>query len=376
MTSLPTGFVEFQIERVLATWENQVRWNLSESGVHPMTTRDLVPDEAARRALDEVEHNYPQANGQPELRDAIAALYPGASRDNVLVTVGAIQANLTALLSVTEAGDEVAVMQPNYQQFWGLVQNLGRRLSTFGLDRERGWTLDRESLAAAVGPSTKLVTVVNPNNPTGRIMPADERRAVIEAAAGAGAWLLADEVYAGAERVTDEFTPTFYGQYEGVIAVNSTSKAYGLPGLRIGWMVGPDDFIARAWAWQDYLTICTTVAANKLATIALSPEVRPRILERTRRYVRRGFDNVQRWADGRDDVEVTAPDASAVCFVKYRQAVNSTDLVMRLIHEQSAFVAPGDVFGLDGYLRVSFGQPDDYVNEGLRRLGLVLDAVS
>ncbi len=376
MTTLPTGFVEFQIERVLATWENQVRWNLSESGVHPMTTRDLVPDEAARRALDEVEHNYPQANGQPELRDAIAALYPGASRENVLVTVGAIQANLTTLLSVTEAGDEVAVMQPNYQQFWGLVQNLGRRLSTFGLDRQRGWTLDRQSLAAAVGPATKLVTVVNPNNPTGRIMPDDERRAVIEAAAGAGAWLLADEVYAGAERVTDEPTPTFYGQYDGVIAVNSTSKAYGLPGLRIGWMVGPEDLIARAWAWQDYLTICTTVAANRLATIALSPEVRPRIIERTRGYVRRGFENVQRWADGRDDVEVTAPDAAAICFVKYRQPVNSTDLVMRLIREQSTFVAPGDVFGLDGYLRVSFGQPDDYVNEGLRRLGLALDSAS
>jgi aspartate/methionine/tyrosine aminotransferase len=372
------AFVRFELERLLSDFEHAVEINLSESGVHPLTMRQLLAMrggdvEAAIASLADVELTYPHVNGDPELRDAIAALYPGATRDNVLVTVGAIQANYAAFLTVTRPGDDVAVMQPNYQQFWGLVQNHGRRLSTFGLEKELDWALDLEELERAVDKSTKLVTVVNPNNPTGRIMLPGERRAVVEAAGAAGAWLLADEVYTGAERVTDEITPSFYGEYDKVLAVNSLSKGYGLPGLRIGWIVGPPDTIADLWAWQDYVTICSTMLANKLAAIALSPEVRSQILARTRGYVRRGFENVARWAAGRDDVEVMAPDAAAVCFVKYAEKVNSTDLVMKLIDEKSVFVAPGDVFGLDGHLRISFGLPDDYVNEGLRRLGEALD---
>jgi aspartate/methionine/tyrosine aminotransferase len=375
-----TDFVPFELERLLSTWENRIEYNLSESGVHPMTMRRLLDledgdTEAAIAGVADTKIDYPQSNGDPLLRESIAALYPGANADNVLVTVGAIQANFTSLLTVTDPGDDVAVMQPNYQQFWGLAPNVQRRLSTFSLRRDRGWELDRDELGAAVKPTTRLVTVVNPNNPTGRIMPAGERAAIVAAAAGAGAYLLADEVYAGAERVTDTFTPTFYGEYDKVLAVNSTSKAYGLPGLRLGWVVGPRDVIAGMWAWQDYVTICTTKLANELATVALSPDVRTRILERTRTYVRRGYANVERWAAGRHDVEVMAPDAAAICFVKYRHRIGSTELVMRLIKEKSTFVAPGDLFGMDGYLRISFGLPEDYVGEGLRRLGELLDAV-
>jgi aspartate/methionine/tyrosine aminotransferase len=375
-----SDFVPFELERLLSAWENQIDYNLSESGVHPLTLRQLLDlqggDTAAAIAgIADTELNYPQANGDPLLRERIAALYPGATADNVLVTVGAIQANFTSLMTITDPGDDVAVMQPNYQQFWGLAPSVQRKLSTFSLRKDRGWALDLDELTAAVKPTTRLVTVVNPNNPTGRIMPADEREAILAAAAGADAYLLADEVYSGAERITDTFTPTFYGEYDKVLAVNSMSKAYGLPGLRLGWVVGPHDVIARMWAWQDYITICTTKLANELAIVALEPHVRARILERTRAYVRRGFETVERWAAGRDDVELMAPDAAAICFAKYSQAVNSTELVMRLIKEKSAFVAPGDLFGMDGNLRISFGLPDDYVSEGLRRLGELLDEV-
>jgi aspartate/methionine/tyrosine aminotransferase len=373
-------FVEFQLERLLSAHENEVEINLSESGVHPLTTRGLLDMkggdlDADLAALNATELDYPQANGDLELREAIARWYPGATAANVLVTVGAIQANFTSLLTVTEPGEAIAVMQPNYQQFWGLAQNLGRDMSTFSLKQHRDWALDLDELQDAVAPQTRFVAVVNPNNPTGRIMRPEERAAVVAAAERTGAWLLADEVYAGAERVTDEYTPTFYGQYDRVLAVGSTSKAYGLPGLRIGWVVGPADAVAAMWAWQDYITICATCLGNKLAAVALSPEVRPQILERTRGYVRRGFENVARWAAARDDVEVLPPEAAAICFVKYTQKINSTELVMRLLREKSAFVAPGDLFGLDGHVRVSFGLPDEYVREGLARLGALLDSL-
>ena len=104
-----------------------------------------------------------------------------------------------------------------------------------------------------------------------------------------GAWILADEVYSGAERLTDEQTPSFYGRYDKVMAIGSMSKAYGLPGLRLGWAVAPAAIIDDIWARHEYVTISATMLSNKLAAIALSPEVRPRILARTRKYIRQGY---------------------------------------------------------------------------------------
>ncbi len=368
-------FVRFDLERLLSTWENRVEYNLSESGVHPMTLRELLGSDGALLALGDVALRYPQSNGTGELRERIAALYPGAHPENVLVTVGAIQANFAALVAFTEPGDRVAVMQPNYQQFRGLVQNLGRRLSTFSLQPERDWRLDLSGLTSAASPPTTFLAVVNPNNPTGRVLSQTERRAIVEAAAANDAWLLADEVYAGVERSTDVPTASFYGEYEKVLAVNSMSKSYGLPGLRIGWVVGPEFAIERLWAWQDYVTISATTLANALAAAALDPAVRTRILARSRSLARRGFEIVADWAARRDDVSVAAPDAAAICFVKYRRAMSSTELAMRLIETQSVLVAPGDLFGFDGYLRVGFGLPEAYLKEGLCRIGNLLDSL-
>jgi aspartate/methionine/tyrosine aminotransferase len=366
-------FVPFQLERLLSTWENRVEYNLSESGVHPMSANEVLADEAALDALARLPLRYPQANGTAALRDAVASLYPGATAENVLVTVGAIQANLVALAALTQPGDAVAVLEPNYRQLWGAAQNLGRRIATFGMRPELEWRLDRDELARAITPATRLVAIVNPNNPTGRTLNNDDRRAVVAAAQDVGAWLLADEVYAGAERANDSMTPTFYGEYERVLAVNSLSKTYALPGLRIGWIVGPVEAVARMWAWQDYATISAGMLGNQLAAHALSPRARPRIIARTREYVRRGFERLEAWAASRRDVEIVAPDAGGICLVKYRGPIDSSELAMRLIERASVLVAPGDAFGIDGYLRIGFALPEEYLDAGLGRIGTMLD---
>jgi aspartate/methionine/tyrosine aminotransferase len=365
-------FVPFELERLLSTWENRVEYNLSESGVHPLTLRELYGGEGFD-TLSDVRLGYPQANGIPALRDRIAKLYPGARAENVLVTIGAIEANAVALLGLTEPGDTVAILQPSYQQLWGMIQNFDRTLTSFSLRPNASWDLDVDGLRRAAAPSTALVAVVNPHNPTGHVLTRHERQAVLDAAADAGAWLLADEVYAGAERESDEVTPTLYGTYEKVLAINSMSKSFSLPGLRIGWVVGPADAIARMWAWQDYLTISTTRLGNEISLHALSPSVRARILARSRDYVRNGFAAVEAWASRRDDVEVIAPDAGGICFVKYRAPIGSMDLTMRLIEKQSVLIAPGETFGLDGYFRLGFALPQAYLHEGLTRIGNLLD---
>jgi aspartate/methionine/tyrosine aminotransferase len=147
------------------------------------------------------------------------------------------------------------------------------------------------------------------------------------------------------------------------------SKAYALPGLRLGWVVSNPEMAEAIWARQDYITICSTTLANKLAAYALSPEVRPQILERTRTFLRRGYSNLQNWVDDHGDIlSVIPPSAAAIGFVHYNRQINSGELVRRLIHEQQTYVVPGDHFGMDHYLRISFGLEDEYVREGLRRI--------
>jgi len=367
--NVASEFQPFVMERMMSTWENVVEYNLSESGVHPMTTRELVQDPRVIEKLLDTELNYPQANGSIELRDNIAALYPGATRDNVLVTVGCAEANFLAVQTFLRPGDEMIIMLPNYMQIWGIAKNSGVEIRPFHLKEEKAWAPDLGELNDAVTDRTKLIAVCNPNNPTGRILTVAEMDAIVAAADRVGAWLLADEVYAGVERLTDEETPSFWGRYDKVLAMNSMSKAYGLPGLRIGWVVAPADATKDLWQRHDYTTIGTTMLSNKLAAIALSPEVRPRIIQRARDYIRRGFPILDGWLESHEGLfSFVPPQAAAISFVRYQMEINSTELVNRLIREKSLLIVPGDQFGLDHYLRVSFGLPPDYLREGLDRM--------
>ena len=362
-------FQPFVMERMMSKWENRVDYNLSESGVHPVTLRDLVPDPAEIDRLLSTEFVYSQANGILELRERIAALYPGATPDHVLATIGCIEANLICLQTLVQPGDEIAVMTPNYMQIWGAAQNMGMDVKTFQLSADAGWALDVDSLNRAVTAKTKLIAVCNPNNPTGRILSSAEMDAVVAAADRVGAWLLADEVYAGAERLTDEQTPSFWGRYDKLLANNSLSKAYGLPGLRVGWTVGPPETVDAIWARHEYTTLSLPTLSNALAAIALSPDMRSKLQQRTREYIRRGYPILEEWMRSHGDLfSIVPPDAAAIAFVRYRLGLNSTALVERLIHEKSTLVAPGDHFNVDHHLRISFGLPPDYVRAGLDRI--------
>ena len=136
-------FQIFELEREMGIWEHQVEYNLSESGVHPMSTAELFGNDS--RMIEEflsIELNYPPTNGSIDLREKIAALYPGAKSDDVLVTTGAAQANFTSILTTLDPGDEILVMLPNYMQIWGTAKNLGLNLKTFSLREDLGWGFD------------------------------------------------------------------------------------------------------------------------------------------------------------------------------------------------------------------------------------------
>ena len=351
-------FTPFDLEYSQSLWEQQVEINLTESGVHPMRLEELIGDDPdLLQSLLETEINYPHVNGIPALRENIAAMYDGAGVENVLVTVGAAEANNIIMQTLMEPGDEFLTQTPTYKQVWGIAQNRRHTVNAFPMLPEAGWALDVDDLNARVTARTRIIAVVNPNNPTGYIMTPEEMDAVVAAADSVGAWILADEVYRGAERLQQEDTPSFFGRYDKVLAVGSMSKAYGLPGLRVGWVVGPPQAIDDIWRRHEYTAITASMLGNILAAHALSPEVRPRIRDRARNYIRNGFKTMESWMATQDGLfEYTPPQASAVSFIRYNLAINSTELMERLIKEESVFVGAGDSFGMDGHIRVAFGQ--------------------
>jgi len=366
----------FEMERLQSTWENRVRFNLSESSVHPMSVRELSPDLEFHDQLLSTPLAYNQSNGTDELREAIAALYPGATPDHVEVTNGGSEANFITVYSMLEPGDEVVVVLPNYGQIWGLTSSLGMAVKAVHLRGDLGWAPDLDSLESAVSARTKMLVVCNPNNPTGAILSASEMEAITRIASRCGAWILADEIYQGSER-DGNTTPSFYGKYERVIVTNGLSKAYGLPGLRIGWIVAPSELIARMWSCHDYTTIAPGTMSDMLARVALSPGGRMRCLERTRSICRHNFPLFRQWvAEHGSMFSLVEPRAGAIAYVHYDLQINSTELIRMLLHEKSVLVVPGDHFGMDHYLRVGYGPPADYLQQALDHMHDLLQRLS
>ncbi len=372
MSGEPVKLETFEMERWQSTYEYVVEYDLAESGVHPLRLRELLgSDEAVRTFLDSP-LGYPQSEGTPELRSTIAALYKGATPDHVLVTNGSSEANFVAAWRLFEKGDEVVLMLPNYAQMWGLARTWGLKVKPLWLKEEMGWQFDPEELKKLVTKKTKAMQVCNPNNPTGAIMRADRRKALLDAATDTDAWLLSDEVYLGAEREGPR-TESLWGSHEKMLITNGLSKAYGLPGLRIGWLVGPPKTITELMAYHDYLTLTPSTLSDRLARIVLESKKREEIFARTRSILRKNYPALRDWVEAHGSLfSHRAPDAGAICYVRYALPVNSSDFAERLRKEKSVLIVPGDHFGMDGYIRIGIGPPTEYLLAGLDRMDQLL----
>ncbi len=359
----------FQMERWQSKHEHDVDINLSDSGVHPLRVSELIPDPEERARILDRSLEYTQTNGTVPLRERIAALYNGASIDNILVTSGGIEANFLSVWNLVGPGDEVVVLCPNYQQIEGLAPAFGAELIRWQMqpdwESER-WLADLDALRELVTERTRLIAICNPNNPTGATFDADW---LDELACIAGqAWILADEIYAGSE-LEGPATASMWGRHDRVIVTNSLSKAYGLPGLRLGWLATNANKAEDLWKHHDYTTIAPSALSDSLATAALEPKRRQRLLLRTREHLNRNLAVVCAWLDDHtDSLRYIRPAAGAMLWLEYRQTIGSTELADKLRREAGVLLVPGDQYGMDGWLRIGFGGETDVVQEGLKRL--------
>jgi len=359
----------FEMERMQSTWENRVEYNLSESGVHPMSLGELLHGHSdVAENLSHQELGYAQSNGTIGLRKRISALYPGSTPESIQVTNGTSEANFITIWNLVEDGDEVVFMLPNYMQMWGLSRGFKGVVRVLPLREETGWRPDLDELRRVVNSKTKLIAVCNPNNPTGAILTREEMLEIVRIADQAGAWLVADEVYLGAERNCKR-TSSFWGLSDHVIVTCGLSKSYGLPGLRIGWIVAPPDLIAKFWAYHDYTTIGPSMLSDVLAQIALEPATRERIFARTRGILQTNYPVLHQWIQDHGDLfSLVEPQAGAIVYFRYNFPMDSLELVEKLLHEKSVLIVPGKHFGMDHYLRIGYGSPPDYIRAGLNRI--------
>ncbi len=372
----------FQMERTQCLFENEVKWNLSESGVSPLTVEELLEGDDGRAEFLATALKYPESNGSRLLRERIALFYPGASAENVLVTTGTSEANYTTLWGLLEKSDGAAVMLPSYLQAWGLARAYAGQAKAYRLvEKRRGlgkrWTLDVDSLRRAVGKRTRVIMVTNPNNPTGAVLSAEEMDEIVAAARRVGAWIVSDEVYRGAEVGPDDAppSPTFWGRYERVIVTAGLSKAFGLPGLRIGWIVAPPAQAARLWSYQDYTTLTPSMLSDRLARAAMEPRRRDAILARTRSILRRQLPEIEAWVrrpDHEGTLEWIAPAAGAIALIKYRLPIGSVAFFDRLRTEKSVLITPGGHFGVGKYIRVGYGYDLGKVRQGLSKVDALI----
>ncbi|MFC2156898.1 aminotransferase class I/II-fold pyridoxal phosphate-dependent enzyme [Acidobacteriota bacterium] len=358
----------FAMERMQSTWENIVDFDLSESGIQPVSLNDLKKMGFDLESALDIPLGYSQSNGTLELREELTNHYPGTTVDNFEVTNGTSEANYIVSLVLLKAGDGLALELPNYMQLWGIPRSLGAHIQSFHLQFDREWEPDWEEFENAVTEKTRLVYVSNPNNPTGAILSRRSMERIVDRCEQVGAYLLSDEVYIGAE-INRELTQSFWGMSERVIVTSGLSKAYGIPGIRIGWIVGPEDFIADCWSQHDYLTIGPNSLSDLIARTAVRLDNRQILYDRTRGMLGNNFAVMDKWIQDFDGFfTYHPPQAGAFVFVKYDSQKHSEEICNRIRENQSTLIVPGEHLGQEGFLRIWMGGKIDFMQEGLSRI--------
>jgi aspartate/methionine/tyrosine aminotransferase len=350
----------FRLERWLL---NPCTYDLASAGITKLKLRDVVPGLDPEMVLD-----YGITNGSERLRRQIAALYKRTNERNVLVTTGTAEANLLAVYRLLEPGDEVVAIVPTYMQCIGLSESLGAVVKRCWLDEKRGYRLDLGELERLMTRKTKLILCVNPNNPTGTLYSEEEMRWICGLAESADAWVLCDGALRWLE-VDAEPAATPIEWYAKGICTGSLSKI-GISGIRIGWLVGPEEFVEDCWADKDYTTLSHSGVGEYLATLALESANFSRYLSRAKAIIREHRAILADWIASHGTlVSWVPPVAGHTAFVRYQLGLDSETLAARLLAETGVLVAPGDHFECPKYLRIRYSCGRDTLIKGLEALG-------
>ncbi|HET7767591.1 MAG TPA: aminotransferase class I/II-fold pyridoxal phosphate-dependent enzyme [Chloroflexota bacterium] len=349
----------FKLERYFARWEFDVPHMLCASDVetHGMTELLALADDEARDLWERLALGYTESTGHPRLRDEIATLYDGIAPQQTLVFAGAEEAIFCFAHAALRPGDHAIVVWPAYQALYEVARSVGADVTLLPLRAEERWRLDLDALCRAVRPNTRAIVVNYPHNPTGAHITATELRQLVQIAREAGAWLFSDEVYRFSEYDPADRLPGVASLYERGVSLGVLSKAFGLAGLRIGWVATQDEaLLARLMALKDYTTICAAGPSEILALIAL--RARETILARNVSLVKNNVAAVERFMAAHEEwFEWLPPRAGCIAFPRLKRGGPVNAFCDWLAREHGVLLMPGDVFDHPhDHFRIGFGR--------------------
>jgi aspartate/methionine/tyrosine aminotransferase len=364
----------FGVEMWMNEFETKCELNLAETCVDSITLGALL-DMAGKRAsvldaLLPMRLGYGDIEGSPRLRDAIASLYAKQARENVLVCHGTIGANALVHQALVSRGDHVIAVVPTYQQHYSIPESIGAEVELLRLRPDQNYLPDLAALKAMLRPTTKLIAINNPNNPTGALIDEAMLSEIAAVARKVGAWILCDEVYRGTDQTGDGYTASMADLYEKGISTAGMSKAYSLAGLRLGWIVAPKPVLEAAMIHRDYNTISVGCIDDYLAALAL--ENRDKILTRAHRITRDNLAILARWMDQERRMGWVKPKSGTTALLKYDLPMSSRDFCIMLLEEEGVMLCPGSAMDMEGTVRMGYACGTEVLQQGLERMSRFL----
>lgn len=364
----PRPMRDFGLEVFFSEWEFSARHHMTASDVESMSVSDLLamatPED--REAYENLWLGYTETWGAPALRDEIAGTFDTMSRENILCLAGAGEGLYALAKTLLSPGDHVIVPTPNYQSAetvpLSVCEVTGVPLRHRSDDSGPAWYLDLDELKAAVQPNTRLISLNFPNNPTGMVMPRADLEALVAYCRERGIHVLSDEVYRGIELDPADRLPQIADIYEKGVSLNVTSKAYGLPGLRVGWLASQDtELLQKVERYKHFLSICNSGPSEILALVAL--KARARILQRNRELVREHVMVLEGLFDEFPGLfEWDRPQGGCVAFPRYLGPDGVEAFCRSLLEERGVLLLPSSIYASDltpvptDFFRIGFGR--------------------
>lgn len=369
MTTLP----DFRLETHFSKWEFKARYHMTASDAESLSLRELlaIASDEERESFEGLWLGYTETFGAPDLRETIAGLYSSSSADDILCFAGASEGIFAANSVILDSDSHAIVVTPNYQSHETLPIAICEATGV-PLNADDGWSLDIDQVAQAIKPNTRLVTINFPHNPTGTILPLDRYHALIELCRKHGIYILHDEIFNGLGPTGTQHLPNIADVYERGLSLNVMSKAYGLPGLRIGWIACNDpEVISKMERLKHYLSICNSAPSERLANIALNN--RATLLSRNCAIV---DENLPKWdaffARYPEQFEWRRPDGSCMAFPRYKGPGDVEAFCQQLVEISGVLLLPGSIYRSElnptpkDRFRLGFGRKD--LDAGLEAL--------
>lgn len=355
MNSMPI----FKLEEFWKKYEFSAPHLLCPSDAESWRLQDILAmaDPATKNLWDHLSLGYTESPGLPALREEISKLYDSLKSDHVLTTAGAEEGIYCAIQSLVSQGDHVVVVSPSYQSLETLPQRLGAEITFIRLTPENKWKLEFEAIQSAWRPSTKLLILVCPHNPTGTLIEKRVYEKMISLARSTGTYIFCDEVYRFLEFDESKRLPSLADSYEKGISLNVMTKSFGLAGLRIGWLASKDiDFLQRANSYKMYTSICNSAPSEVLALIAL--KAKDRILTRNREIVLRNIRYLDEFVQRHPfSLRWVRPESGTIAFLELLLPIPIDQFTEELVEKSGVLIMPSSVFDFPGnFFRIGFGR--------------------